>query len=646
MRANAVANIMAPMARVSGSGLLLSLLLLSLLLLLLLLLLLQLLLLLLLQLLLLLLLLLSLLLLLLSLLLLLLPMRPAPEMPRPPMALAAAVLLVMVVAALSVARAAAERPTPDELKAMAAAFPHPTPGTVKSYNYTDAMGENLVGYLALPSACAVPPPLILIVPDNTGISAYEKARAHLFAQHCVAAFVIDIYGNGLETMTAADHSAQSGRFRADVPLFKARIVAGVAAAGSYLQAFPYSYHPTDWFMAGYCFGAGGMLQATALVLVACSRVPLVPICWRRSRAALDGDELAPLKGMITFHASFAGLNLTTPAMLPYRLSIQQGYMDTGNPVNGTATNRTGLWELETAFKEGGGDYEIVIYSGAPHSFSDFYNEARYHPEADALSFQLDTGSMRPPRGGDEWACAMLNSYSVWNATLAAGGPLPIVLIITDWTGQDVYEVQRAIMLAEEGFFAIIVDTFASGFRTLPMQERIIETGKYRANRTLFMSRIDTTLAAAEALNVTDSNKTAILGFCFGGGGVVDALLSGREYATMITFHGSPGTGLATGLGPNVTSLSPLLVWSGSDDNNSESQSAVGELMAVMASLNSDFRVTRFSDTPHGFTDWSSSAYNAWADLRSWDQTMEQLHHSFGGMEADGNITEGMRRSEL
>jgi hypothetical protein len=40
-------------------------------------------------------------------------------------------------------------------------------------------------------------------------------------------------------------------------------------------------------------------------------------------------------------------------------------------------------------------------------------------------------------------------------------------------------------------------------------------------------------------------------------------------------------------------------------------------------------VTRFSDAPHGFTNWAHSAYNAWASLHSWEQSMGQLHRSFG-----------------
>jgi carboxymethylenebutenolidase len=47
----------------------------------------------------------------------------------------------------------------------------------------------------------------------------------------------------------------------------------------------------------------------------------------------------------------------------------------------------GIPAFEEALKAAGVDYELFVYEGANHAFTDDTQEARYHPEAAALSWQ-------------------------------------------------------------------------------------------------------------------------------------------------------------------------------------------------------------------------------------------------------------------
>eukprot|EP00955_Chlamydomonas_euryale_P086480 364217-Chlamydomonas_euryale.AAC.5 len=68
-----------------------------------------------------------------------------------------------------------------EWSMMAMEWPMPEPGMVSTYAYTSPDGMDMIGYVAAPLGMSEAPPVVLIVPDWDGISAYEKDRAKLYA---------------------------------------------------------------------------------------------------------------------------------------------------------------------------------------------------------------------------------------------------------------------------------------------------------------------------------------------------------------------------------------------------------------------------------------------------------------------------------
>ncbi len=138
------------------------------------------------------------------------------------------------------------------------------------------------------------------------------------------------------------------------------------------------------------------------------------------------------------------------------------------------------------------------------------------------------------------------SYSV-NGTELSGyyayddaikGKRPGVLVVHEWWGHNDYARKRARMLAELGYSAFALDMYGKGkLAAHPadakkfMMEVIekIETARQRYKKAL---------AVLKAQPVTDTTRLAAIGYCFGGGIVLDMARQGLPLKGVVSFHGS------------------------------------------------------------------------------------------------------------
>ena len=87
---------------------------------------------------------------------------------------------------------------------------------------------------------------------------------------------------------------------------------------------------------------------------------------------------------------------------------------------------------------------------------------------------------------------------------------------------DGYEAGRATLLAKEGYVGFAADIYGSDLQQVEdFQERIALVTEYRTNYTLFVSRIQAAVDLVAAHELVDPEKVVLIGYCFGGTGVVD-----------------------------------------------------------------------------------------------------------------------------
>ena len=169
---------------------------------------------------------------------------------------------------------------------------------------------------------------------------------------------------------------------------------------------------------------------------------------------------------------------------------------------------------------------------------------------------------------------------------AAPGPRPGVLVIHEWTGVGDYVEGRVEQLAALGFVAFGADLYGKGARPEVDKERI-----------------------------------AAIGYCFGGGAVLELARGGAELAGVVSFHGN----LDTPEPKDAERIrAKVLVCHGAADPYVPEEQ-VDAFRGEMDDAGVDWQMIFYGGAVHSFTNPAAgsdpstgAAYDADADRRSWE----------------------------
>ncbi len=204
-------------------------------------------------------------------------------------------------------------------------------------------GNDYEGYYISPSKSS---PLVILIHDWDGMTAYEIKRADMLADLGYSVFALDLFGKGIRPVEIADKKKLTGELYKDRPKMR------MLMDGALEHARTLGADTTRAVVAGYCFGGAASLE------------------WARSGA--------DFKGFAIFHGG-----LTTPEGQDYsktqgEILVLHGSVDKVAPMETFAQLAV---ELETA----GVSHEMVAYSNAPHAFTVFGSK-RYRETADKKSW--------------------------------------------------------------------------------------------------------------------------------------------------------------------------------------------------------------------------------------------------------------------
>ena len=103
------------------------------------------------------------------------------------------------------------------------------------------------------------------------------------------------------------------------------------------------------------------------------------------------------------------------------------------------------------------------------------------------------------------------------------------VFFSDWDGTNFYEQQRATKVAEDlGYIGFAADIYGPDFHTVDGDQRSALAGQYLGNTTLFTGRIQAAIDHVKTMPEVDSENVAIVGYCFGGTGVLMYALMGMS----------------------------------------------------------------------------------------------------------------------
>jgi dienelactone hydrolase len=219
------------------------------------------------------------------------------------------------------------------------------------------------------------------------------------------------------------------------------------------------------------------------------------------------------------------------------------------------------------------------------------------------------------RDGD----VVCEGYIVYDETIKE--KRPGVLVVHEWTGLGEYEKRRAKEIAEMGYVALAADIYGKGVRAHTSEEASSLAAKFRSDRATLRSRARAALEALKKHPLVDPAKVAAIGYCFGGGTVLELARSGAELSGVVSFHGNLDT-------PNPEDAKNInckvLVLHGADDPLVP-QEHISAFQEEMRSGGVDWQMVFYGGAVHSFTNPASGndpskgvAYNERADRRSWE----------------------------
>ena len=194
------------------------------------------------------------------------------------------------------------------------------------------LGETLMeGYLAYDDGYVGKRPGVLVVHEWWGLNDYARKRAEQLAELGYVALAADIYGKGVRATDVKEAGELAGRFRKDRQLLRARAAAGL----DLLRHEPHT-DPARLAAIGFCFGGTTVLEL-----------------------ARSGADLA---GVVSFHGGLDTPNPADATRIKGKVLVLHGADDPFVPHADVAA-------FEKEMRSGGVDWQLNIYGGAVHSFT-------------------------------------------------------------------------------------------------------------------------------------------------------------------------------------------------------------------------------------------------------------------------------------
>jgi len=217
---------------------------------------------------------------------------------------------------------------------------------------------------------------------------------------------------------------------------------------------------------------------------------------------------------------------------------------------------------------------------------------------------------------------------------AVKGRRPAVLVVHEWWGHNDYARKRANMLAELGYTALAVDMYGDGKQA----HHPDEAGKFAAevsqNMPLARARFEAGMQLLRAQKTVDPRRMAAIGYCFGGGVVLNMARMGEDLKGVVSFHGSLGTNSPAQPGK----IKARIVSFSGEDDPMITADKVAAFKQEMERAGANYRVVTYPGVKHAFTNSEADelgkkfslplAYNAAADRDSWQQAMVFLYEIF------------------
>lgn len=213
--------------------------------------------------------------------------------------------------------------------------------------------------------------------------------------------------------------------------------------------------------------------------------------------------------------------------------------------------------------------------------------------------------------------AILQGYLAYDDSIQR--KRPGVLVVHCFRGLRDFVKERAEQLANLGYIAFALDMY--GLIPENDQEAFALAKTFGDDRPLTRSRANAGLEILKNHRLTDAKRVGAMGYCFGGGVVLELARSGAEIGGVVGFHANLNT-------PNREDAKNIkgkvLILHGADDPLVPDDQVLA-FQDEMRKAKVDWQMVFYGGAVHGFTMPESGtdpskpvAYDEKADRRSWE----------------------------
>ena len=211
---------------------------------------------------------------------------------------------------------------------------------------------------------------------------------------------------------------------------------------------------------------------------------------------------------------------------------------------------------------------------------------------------------------------------------------PGILVVHEWWGHNAYARKRAEMLAGLGYVALAVDMYGDGKQAEHPDDARKFATEVMSNMQAMKSRFMAAMDLLKNDEHVDPDRIGAIGYCFGGGVVLNMAREGANLKAVVSFHGSLSAQHPAEKG---VVKSKILVCHGGADKF-ESKEDIANFRAEMKNAGVDMKFVVYPGALHAFTNPDATelgkkfnmpiAYNETADTQSWAEMEKFLTKAF------------------
>jgi dienelactone hydrolase len=214
------------------------------------------------------------------------------------------------------------------------------------------------------------------------------------------------------------------------------------------------------------------------------------------------------------------------------------------------------------------------------------------------------------------------------------GKRPGILVVHEWWGLNDYARMRVRMLAGLGYTALAVDMYGDGKQAMHPDDASRFSGEIMKNFDVGKARF---LAAEELLKnqpTVDPSRIGAIGYCFGGGVILNMVRQGTDIVAAASFHGN-----LKAVKPAESGMvkAKIRVYTGGSDKLVPPE-AVEAFKNEMTEAKADYMVKVYPGALHSFTSPDATklgkkfnlpmAYDKKADKESWQDMRKFFDTAF------------------